>query len=151
MSFDLYGEEWDETQDATGFRWRRAHVGRQLGAAQIGASVYELEPGERTWPHHFHHGNEEWLIVLAGRPTLRGRDGEQELEPGDTTCFPAGPDGAHQVINRSQERCRVLVISTLALPDVVEYPDSGKVGVRTITGRYNVAREPELGYWEGER
>ena len=41
--------------------------------------MYELEPGDRLWPYHTHHGNEEWMIVLRGRPTLRTPEGEQEL------------------------------------------------------------------------
>ena len=99
--FNLFGDEWDLLGEREGYRIRDAHVGARLGAELIGGSLYEVDPGEKTWPYHLHHANEEWLIVLRGRPTLRSPDGEQELVEGDTVCFPRGPAGAHQVINRS--------------------------------------------------
>jgi alcohol dehydrogenase (cytochrome c) len=37
--------------------------------------MYEFEPGNRLWPYHTHHANEEWLIVVRGRPTLRTPEG----------------------------------------------------------------------------
>ena len=70
---------------------------RRSGAQQIGGCVYELADGERTYPYHFHHGMEEWLVVLSGSPTLRDPDGERVLRPGDVVCFPVGPEGGHQV------------------------------------------------------
>jgi uncharacterized cupin superfamily protein len=59
-----------------------------------------------------HHSNEEWLIVVRGRPTLRTADGLQPLEEGDSVCFLRGPSGGHQVINDSDEPVRVLILST---------------------------------------
>ena len=75
--------------------------------------MYELEPGDRLWPYHTHHANEEWMIVLRGRPTLRTLDGEQELEEGDVVAFPRGEQGAHQVPNATDAPIRVLMLSTL--------------------------------------
>jgi len=148
--FNLADGELEFDHDREGFRCRGTRVGSRLGAALLGGTVYELPPGERTWPYHFHHANEEWLLVLAGRPTLREPEGERELAAGDVVCFPCGPEGAHQLRNDAQEPARFLVLSTHVLPEVVEYPDSGKVGVRAAESRYLVAREPELDYWEGE-
>ena len=71
--------------------------GRRSAATQIGASLYELPDGERTYPYHFHNAMEEWLVVLDGTPTLREPDGERVLRRGDVVCFPTGPEGAHQV------------------------------------------------------
>ena len=83
--------------DRDGYRWRSAGIGKQLGAEKIGGTLYELGDGERVFPYHFHHGMEEWLIVVSGTPTLRGPDGERELRRGDVVCFPPGPEGAHQL------------------------------------------------------
>jgi uncharacterized cupin superfamily protein len=55
-------------------------VGADIGAELIGGSMYELEPGDRLWPYHTHHANEEWVIVVRGEPTLRTPDGEQALK-----------------------------------------------------------------------
>ncbi len=150
--FNLYGDEWDRTEERDGWRSRDAWVGHRLGAELIGGSLYELEPGDRLWPYHLHHSNEEWLLVVRGRPTLRSPEGEQELREGDVVCFPRGAAGAHQVSNRTDSPIRVLMLSTLLLPEIVEYPDSGKVGARDAKGeRLLMARPgPQLDYWDGE-
>jgi uncharacterized cupin superfamily protein len=131
QSFNLFDGELGEERDRPGFSWRRAPVGRLLGAEKIGASLYELQPGERSFPYHYEYGNEEWLLVVAGRPTLRDPSGEHELRPGDVVCFPEGPEGAHQVRNDSEEPSRILIVSTRVTPDTAVYPDSGKVGIWT--------------------
>ena len=113
------------------FKVRSTQLARQAGARELGASVYEIDPGGRVSPFHIHHGNEELLVVLAGSPTLRTPQGERELAPGEVAAFPAGPEGAHQVLNRSDGPARVLIVSTMRSPDVVEHLDSGKVLTRT--------------------
>jgi uncharacterized cupin superfamily protein len=150
--FSLNGDEWDRTEDRPGWRSKEAWVGARIGAELLGGSMSELEPGERLWPYHTHHANEEWIIVLRGEPTLRTPDGERDLREGDVVCFPRGKDGAHQVANRTDEPIRVLMLSTLIAPDIVEYLDSGKVGARNVAGeRIMFGRPgPILDYWDGE-
>ena len=123
---NVFTDEWDEERDRSGFRFRFAQIGTRLEGELLGASVFELPPGQRT-VYHAHHGNEELLIVLAGRPTLRTAEGEHELIEGDVTVFTRGE--AHGVLNRSDEPVRFLFVSTMIEPDVVEYLDSGKIGV----------------------
>jgi uncharacterized cupin superfamily protein len=148
--FNLFDGPLEDVDVPSGYCARGATVGELLGASEIGMSIYELAPGTRAAPYHFHHANEEWLIVLDGAPTLREPDGERVLGPGDVVAFPRGAAGAHQLRNDGDEPVRLALASTLVRPEVVEYPDSGKVGVRADGTRYNVAREPELDYWEGE-
>ena len=150
--FNLSGDEWDRVEEREGWRSKDAWVGAKLDSELLGASMYELEPGDRLWPYHTHHANEEWLIVLRGRPTLRTPDGEQELTEGDVVAFPRGKDGAHQIRNATDAPIRVLMLSTLIAPDIVEYPDSGKVGARSVAGeRILLSRPgPILDYWDGE-
>jgi uncharacterized cupin superfamily protein len=150
--FNLYGDEWSRTEDREGWRSKGGGVGRHIGSELIGGSVYELEPGNRLWPYHTHHANEEWLIVVRGEPTLRTPDGEQNLKEGDVVCFPRGKEGAHQVSNRTTAPIRVLMLSTKNAPDIVEYLDSGKIGARSVKDeRIMFSRPgPELDYWEGE-
>ncbi len=90
-------------------------------------SLYEVLPGQTQCPYHFHHADEELLLVLRGTPTLRTPEGERELEPGDFVHFPRGAAGAHQVFNRSDEVARYVVGSASGPLEVCEYPDSGKV------------------------
>jgi uncharacterized cupin superfamily protein len=150
--FNLNGDEWDRTEDRPGWRSKDAWVGHHVGAELIGGSMYELESGDRLWPYHTHHANEEWVIVLRGRPTLRTPEGEQKLGEGDVVCFPRGREGAHQIRNETESPIRVFMLSTLVAPDIVEYLDSGKIGARSVKGeRILLSRPgPELDYWEGE-
>lgn len=111
----------------------------------IGSTLYEVAPGKQLWPYHFHVGNEEWVVVVAGTPTLRTPEGERELRPGDVVGFPQGEEGAHTFYNRVDEPARILFFSTLRRGHVA-YPDSDKVGAG---GRY-FRRSDAVGYWEGE-
>ena len=151
-TFNLNGDAWDRVEDRPGWRSKDAWVGAHIDAELIGGSMYELEPGDRLWPYHTHHANEEWAIVLRGRPTLRTPEGEQELAEGDVVAFRRGKGGAHQVRNDTDAPIRVLMLSTLLKPDIVEYLDSGKVGARAVDGeRILMSRPgPELDYWDGE-
>ena len=128
---NAFEPEWQN--EYAPFKVRSSQLARLAGARELGASVYEIEPGGRVSPFHIHHANEELLLVLAGTPTLRTPQGERELSPGEVAAFPAGPEGAHQVLNRSGEPARVLIVSTMRSPDVVEHLDSGKVLTRTGT------------------
>jgi uncharacterized cupin superfamily protein len=151
--FNLFAEQdWGGENDRSGYRHKVTAIGEQLGSRLLGGSLYELPPGEKTWPYHYEIGCEEWLIAVAGRPTLRGADGERELEPGDVAVFPEGPAGAHQVINRSDEPCRILILSSKSPLAIVHYPDSGKVGLWSQGEGYQamLRNEPKLEYWEGE-
>ena len=78
--FNLFGDEWNETTDHEGFAFKDAWVGDRVGSRQLGGSLYEVAPGKKLWPYHVHHANEEWAIVVRGRPTLRTPEGEQERD-----------------------------------------------------------------------
>jgi len=142
--FNVLAPEFDHSSERDGYRWRTARVGQTVGAEEIGASLYELEDGHRSFQYHFHHGIEEWLLVLAGSPLVRTPDGERVLREGDVLCFPVGPGGAHQVTGPGT----VLIISTIRVPDSVEYPDSGKIAVRPPGKVFRIA--DSVDYWDGE-
>ena len=151
--FNLFSDDaWDRENDREGYRHSATAIGKRLGASLLGGSLYELEPGEASWPYHYELGCEEWLIVVSGRPTLRAPAGERELEPGDVVVFPEGPDGAHKVTNASAEAVRILILSSKAPIAVVHYPDSKKVGIWSREGGYQAMLpvEPTLDYWAGE-
>jgi uncharacterized cupin superfamily protein len=148
---------WDAEQDRGPFRWRRPRVAQH--ARELGASVFEIEPGASTFPLHAHHANEELLVVLAGRPTLRTIDSERELEEGEVVAFPVGRPGAHRVDNRTEAPVRVLIVSTMIGPEVVEHIDSEKVYARSYPPGADpppdavevmVKREDTRDFFEGE-
>jgi uncharacterized cupin superfamily protein len=142
-----------ESDDPEGFRSGMYRPGRDLGAQRTGASVYELPPGQAICPYHYEHGEEEWLLVLEGRPTLRRPEGSEELVPWDVVFFPRGPEGAHGVRNETGETVRVLMFSEVVYPSVTVYPDSDKIGVFTRDRRDNVMvkRASGVDYFDGER
>ena len=150
--FNLHGDEWDRTEERDGWRSKDAWIGQRLGGELLGGSLYELEPGQRLFPYHVHHANEEWVVVVRGTPTLRTPDGEQELREGDVAVFRRGAEGAHQVANRSDAPVRVLMLSSKVNPEIVEYLDTGKVGTRDAKGeRILLSRAGEaVDYWDGE-
>jgi uncharacterized cupin superfamily protein len=141
---NLLATEFDHSSERDGYRWRGARVGRAIGAEEIGACLYELGNAESTYPYHFHHAMEEWLIVVAGSPTLRTPGGERTLREGDVVCFPVGPDGGHQVRGPGT----VLIVSDNRASASVEYPDSGKIGLGPREKVFRLADSVDL--WEGE-
>jgi len=140
-----------EPGDPDGYRSRSAQLRERLGGEKLGASVYELDPGDSICPYHYECVEEEWLLVLAGAPTLRDPDGEHQLVEGDVVAFLPGPDGGHKVTNRGDAVVRVLMLSTIPKGglSVCIYPDSQKVGVWPWPGRRLRITE-SLDYFDGE-
>lgn len=148
--------DWTERdQNETAFRRKR--LAAAAGGDEIGCSLYELPPGKRSWPLHYHTGNEEAVYVLAGEGTARLADGTHPLSPGTYLALPAGEDGAHQFVNDGDEPLRYLAISTMNDPDVTVYPEQGTFGVfagappggdgeRTVEGFYRPA--DAVDYWD---
>ena len=154
---NVFEPRFDADQERPGFTYRRARIGRQAGAENLGASLYEIPPGEATFPFHVHAANEELLFVFAGRPSLRTPAGWRELASGEVVAFPAGEPGAHQLANRGDEPARVLIVSTMIAPDVTLYPDSGKLMAATRPpggageGFHEAyERSQRVDYWSGE-
>lgn len=152
----MNGDDWDGANDRDGWRARRMSVAKRLEAEKLGATVYEIEPGQRTFPYHWHNALEEMCIVLRGEPTLRDPSGERRLKEGDVAVFPCGERGAHQLRNDTSEPVRILMVSSKADIEVVVYPDSDKIGVMALPigdaapVRVLVQGTPDVGYYDGE-
>jgi len=142
----------DSADDPDGFRSRGMRIGPHVGAANTGISVYELPPGQAICPYHYENPEEEWLLVLEGRPTLRHPGGEDLLEPWDVVFFPSGRDGAHAVRNNTDSPVRVLMFSDRSNVAASVYPDSDKIAIWAGNERDNliVRRASGVGYWDGE-
>ena len=67
--------------------------------------------------------------MVDGMITVRTPEGEHTLARGDLARFPAGPAGAHKIMNKSGAPARTLLFSTSRAPAVSVYPDSNKIGV----------------------
>jgi uncharacterized cupin superfamily protein len=147
---------FEEGERPEGFRSKRARVGYELGTKLIGFSQWELPPGEAAYPYHCHYSDEELVIVLSGKPTLRTPEGTREIEEGEVLHFPVGEEGAHQLYNQTAEPVTLLAIASSGRPDVIVYPDTDKIGFgeRLPKGgglRAFFRRGDGLDYFEGER
>jgi uncharacterized cupin superfamily protein len=141
-----------DSTDPEGFRAGMFRMGPDLGAKESGTTLYNLPPGEALCPYHYEYGEEEWLLVLEGRPHLRTPDGTEQLDRLDVVFFPKGPDGAHKVWNETDEPVRVLMWSTLVWPTATAYPDSDKVGVwASPDDKLMVKRSSNVEYYDGEK
>ena len=150
--------DWQTTERGE-TRFRRKRVSDAAGGEAIGCSLYELPPGAKAWPYHYHEGNEEAIYVLDGAGTLRLDGDRYPLAAGDYVALPAGEASAHRVINDGDDPLCYLALSTMEDPDVTVYPDSGKLGVYTGAppgrreGRNRTLYLPEdagVDYWRGE-
>jgi uncharacterized cupin superfamily protein len=106
----------------------RIDVGKATGSTETLMFIYDLAPGQSSSPYHYEY-DEEWLLVVDGTVVVRTPDGEHTLERGDIVRFPAGPEGAHQVMNRSDAPARTLLFSSVRGLAVSVYPDSDTIGV----------------------
>ncbi len=132
---NLYEPTWDAEVADRGSVLRAVRLAQHAGARRLAANLYELAPGATVSPLHFHHANEELLLVISGTPTLRlGPDAEQVLAPGDVVAFPVGPDGTHQIVNRSDAAARVLICATNDLPEVAEQVENHTLAIITTAG-----------------
>jgi uncharacterized cupin superfamily protein len=127
---NVWADQWDATDDWSGGGAKSKRLVDR--GPLLGASLYELGPGNSV-VYHFHHGSEELLIVLRGRPTLRGPEGERRLDEGEVVHFPVGPDGAHGLRNETEELVRYVVAGIRVSPEVAEYPDLKKITAQART------------------
>jgi uncharacterized cupin superfamily protein len=132
--------DWDVV-DRGEVGWRRKQLGEAAEGDALGCSLYELPPGTRSWPYHYHAANEEALFVLEGAGSLRHHGEMVGLEAGDYVAFPADERGAHRVINDTDDPLRYLMVSTMVAPDVTVYPDSEKIGALAASARSAAIRE----------
>ncbi len=138
--------------DHGNFSFLRKRLGIAAGGRKLGVSWFEIQPGKKAFPFHFHLANEEGLFVLEGEGVLRLGDEEMPLRAGDYVAFPPGPPG-HQVINRSSAPLRYLALSTMIEPEVAVYPDSKKIGVlarKTLAMSSVHKQDATVDYYEGE-
>ena len=108
----------------------------------------KLNPGQFSFPYHFHRNAEELMMVISGSMTLRSNNGLEILSEGDIVYCETGESGVHQFYNHSSEPCTYLDVRTFLGIDVAEYPDSGKIN---ILPEYEIFdKVSKVSYFKGE-
>jgi uncharacterized cupin superfamily protein len=107
-----------------------------------------LNPGQFSFPYHFHRNAEELVMIISGSMTIRSPRGFDIISEGDIVFFEMGEEGAHQFYNHSSGPCRYLDIRTFIGMDVAEYPDSGKINILPAMEIYE--KESKVNYFKGE-
>lgn len=139
----------------TRFGGRIGAIGPKIGAQKLGYNLTVVDPGKAAFPKHSHRVNEEMFFILEGHGELRLGDAMHAVRAGDVIACPVGgADTAHQLFNTGEVELKYLAVSTMAYPEVCEYPDSGKYLVRTgfAPDDFNaIGRSADsLDYWDGE-
>ncbi len=133
------------------FETRCGRIGSLVGAKDLGYSYDVVPPGKSSCPFHSHRGEEEMFFIVSGTGTLRYGNESRKIRAGDVIgCPTGGPETAHQIVNDSDAELRYLSVSTMADPEICEYPDSGKIGVYAKGWRYMTRAGADVDYWEGE-
>jgi len=107
-----------------------------------------LNPGQYSFPYHFHRNSEELMMVISGTMTLRSPNGFEVVTKGDIVFIEMGETGAHQFFNHSNEPCTYLDIRTLIGIDIVEYPDSDKINILPAFEIFE--KKSKVNYFKGE-
>jgi uncharacterized cupin superfamily protein len=155
LTFNVFDATFEyDGSDPEPYKAGMNRFGPKIGAGRLSATVYEIPPGSSLCPYHY-ESEEEWVLVLEGRLTVRHPAGEDVLVPGDVTAFPVGPAGAHKTTNNGTETVRMVMFATSDPIGYCVYPDSNKIACWNDSSdpqdRFVRAHRGEvLEYYEGE-
>jgi uncharacterized cupin superfamily protein len=142
---------WEEWSHGERFGSRFRHLTTAAVGGNdyhVGVQIEELPPGKQTCPLHWHVLEEEHVMVLDGRVTLRLGEERIEMRTGDYVVFPAKQAAGHCFVNEGDAVVRLLVIGERKGDEVCVYPDSNKVLVRALGQVFDRAAVKE--YWDCE-
>jgi len=98
-------------------------LGDLFGLTNFGVNLTRLVPGGSSALRHAHAKQDEFVYVLAGRPTLHTDEGKVLLAPGMCAGFKAGTGNGHRLVNETSEDVVYLEVGDRAPGDAVSYPD----------------------------
>ncbi|MDB5538820.1 MAG: cupin 2 protein [Devosia sp.] len=85
-------------------------IGRAQGLTRIGIHYEITPPGGRSSFPHAESLEEEFVLVLKGKPDVWIDGTLYELVEGDSVAFPAGTGIAHSFLNNSTEDMHLLIV-----------------------------------------
>jgi uncharacterized cupin superfamily protein len=90
-------------------RWYR-RLAPPSGLTDFGVSHVVLKPGAWSSQRHWHEGEDEFLVMLAGEAVLVEDEGPAVLRAGDCASFPKGVRNGHHLRNESEADCAFVVV-----------------------------------------
>lgn len=102
-------------------RWYR-RLAPASGLTDFGVSHVTLKPGAWSAQRHWHVGEDEFVVMLAGEAMLVDDSGETPLRAGDCAAFPKNDGNGHCLVNRSNADCVYIAVGKPAESDC-HYPD----------------------------
>jgi uncharacterized cupin superfamily protein len=154
---NIHSGEWKASEHGEKFQREHLALTDLNDGHGLGCGAFRVKPGKQAFPKHAHLANDEALYVVTGTGELTIGDESTNLTAGDFVLLARGGDGAHVLVNSGDEDLVYLCASTMNSPEVVHYPDSGKLGVlessagwgaqNSISGFY---RYQKAGYYDGE-
>lgn len=102
-------------------RWYR-RLGPAAGLADFGVTHATLKPGAWSSQRHWHEGEDEFVVVIAGEAVLVDDAGETVMRAGDCAAFPKGDGNGHVLQNRSDADCVLIAVGGPSDTDC-HYPD----------------------------
>ena len=148
LPFSVEDVPWEEYSHGERFGTRFRQLGEYGGCSHVGVCMEEIAPGRQAYVAHYHLLEEEQLLVLEGRPTLRLGERRIPMEPGSYVVFPAGQKAGHALVNETDEPVRYLIIGERNPDEVTVHTDTGRVGVRLVGEGYRMG--DRVDYWDGE-
>jgi len=107
--------------DAVQGRWYR-RLAPASGITDFGFSHVTLAPGAWSSQRHWHEGEDEFVVMLAGEAVLVDDSGETAMRPGDVAAFPKNDGNGHVLQNRSDTECVFIAVGRPTATDC-HYPD----------------------------
>lgn len=106
------------------------NVSRAMGLSRLGASYFEVRPGEAGFPFHVHYQEDELIFIIEGEGTYRFGDSTYPVKAGDFLSAPAGrAEVAHQLVNTGDRTLRYFCVANYMDTNVVELPELGVVRI----------------------
>ncbi len=110
-----------EFADKVQGRWYR-RLAPASGIGDFGASHVVLKPGAWSSQRHWHEGEDEVVVMLAGEAVLVDDAGRTPMRPGDVAAFPKNDGNGHVLVNESDQECVFVAIGRPSATDC-HYPD----------------------------
>jgi len=107
------------------------------GLQRIGLHIGRIPPGRESFVYHYHHLEEEFVYILAGRGIAEIGEETHEVGPGDAMLFTA-PSVGHHLRNPFDADLVYLMGGENRGFEIGEFPRLRKRGIFSQAGAYIV-------------